>query len=417
MSKNSITTKISIFFGLFVVLIFAISAGVLQAHFMHEERKFFERIFSNLDSIPQYKNSEDIYIKALEATLLSDKETREVLATQKPLRRPPPPPPPLHGNNTIKDMPHHQFEALHFYGNFFRHTLIVDINGKQIGLRDGSIDTVFYFYFIAIFFSILCAITLLYVAIIKSLKPLKELEKEIEAFGFGVKPQIAKQYPKNEIGNIQKAFHMASNKIASLLDAREIFLKNAAHELKTPIAKGVIVAHMIDGEKQQKRLLEIFSSMTQIIEGIMTAEELIAKGFTPKIEPIMLHGFCGKIRKKLLIEPSDLVLSMSQTTIVMADAKLFEIALANLLENAVKFKDVADPAECLFENGKIIVKNHSQRLEEPIDRYFEPFYKETSIRNENGMGLGLYLTKKVLEIQGLKFSYEHKDGKNMFIIG
>ncbi len=108
---------------------------------------------------------------------------------------------------------------------------------------------------------------------------------------------------------------------------------------------------------------------------------------------------------------------MSQTTIVMADAKLFEIALANLLENAVKFKDVADPAECLFENGKIIVKNHSQRLEEPIDRYFEPFYKETSIRNENGMGLGLYLTKKVLEIQGLKFSYEHKDGKNMFIIG
>ena len=72
MSKNSITTKISIFFGLFVVLIFAISAGVLQAHFMHEERKFFERIFSNLDSISQYKNSEDISLEMFDKLYLKD---------------------------------------------------------------------------------------------------------------------------------------------------------------------------------------------------------------------------------------------------------------------------------------------------------------------------------------------------------
>jgi ATP-dependent protease Clp ATPase subunit len=47
-------------------------------------------------------------------------------------------------------------------------------------------------------------------------------------------------------------------------------LKNAAHELKTPVAKGVIVAHMVENEKQKGRLLTIFSSMTAIIEGIMT---------------------------------------------------------------------------------------------------------------------------------------------------
>ncbi len=417
MNKNSITAKISIFFAVFVLLILVIAAGVFQAHRMHEERQFFGRISENLQSLPTPKQNENTYIQTLEATLLSVNEAEEILRTRLPIDRQPPPPPPPHDRPREFVPPPNNFEALRLYGNFFDSALIADINGKKVALKNSMVDTSFYFYFMATLFSILSAITLLYGAIIKSLKPLKELEKEIEAFGFGIKPQVAKNYPQNEIGKIQKAFHAASSKISGLLDAREIFLKNAAHELKTPIAKGVIVAHMIDSPKQQDRLLEIFSAMTQIIDGVMTTEELIVKGFNPKIEPILLAVFCEKIRKKLLLESTELVFDIGPTTIIMADSKLLEIALANLLENSVKFNSDEHPAKCIFEDGKIVVSNKADALEEPIDKYFEPFFKETSIRNATGMGLGLYLTKKVLEIQGLRLTYRHVSGENVFSIG
>jgi len=43
--------------------------------------------------------------------------------------------------------------------------------------------------------------------------------------------------------------------------------------VKNPIAKGVMVAHMLNDERQKTRLLEIFSSMTTIMELIMTADK------------------------------------------------------------------------------------------------------------------------------------------------
>lgn len=416
MSKNSITAKISLFFAIFVVLIFAIAGEAVHIHHRHIEHKFFEHVISNLDNLPPQKPNEDIYLSDIEASLLSAAKTDEILKTKKEIPRRPLPPPIVFENKPLGPPPR-EFENIKFYGDLFSSYLVAEINGKKVAFQDKSFDTTFYFYFTFVLSSILIAVTLLYIAILKSLKPLKDLEKDIEAFGFGVKPQISATYQHNEIGRIQKSFHAASNKIAGLLDAREIFLKNAAHELKTPIAKGIIVAHMVSGEKQQKRLLEIFSSMTQIIEGIMTAEELMAKGFSPKIEPVLLRSFCEKIRKKLLLESTDILISIEPTTIVMSDPKLLEIAIANLFENAVKFNEDKGVAKCFFENGRIFVENNGTRLEEPIDKYFEPFFKETSIRNENGMGLGLYLTKKVLEIQGLRLIYEYNNGTNRFIIG
>jgi two-component system, OmpR family, sensor kinase len=411
-NKNSITAKISIFFAVFVLLILSIAFGALKANRMHQEGDFFGRVHKNSYLIGEPKQNEDIRINSLDITLFSIAKTELMLKNERPKHRFAPPPPPMHDEGFDEKRPN-----MEMYGGFFESIVVIELNGKKIALKDEATNTTFYVYFTVILTSVLLAISLLYAAILKSLRPLKELEKEIEAFGFGIKPRAITNYPQNEIGKIQRAFHAASSKISGLLDAREIFLKNAAHELKTPIAKGVIVAHMIDSPKQQDRLLEIFFAMTQIIDGIMTTEELIAKGFSPKIEPILLKSFCEKIRKKLLLEPAELVFDIEPATIIMADSKLLEIALANLFENSVKFKSDKYPAKCTFENGKIFVSNKADALEEPIDKYFEPFFKETSIRNENGMGLGLYLTKKVLEIQGLRLTYQHANGENRFCVG
>lgn len=425
MNNSSIISKISIFFALFIILIMAIAFGAFNANLYHQDRDFFDRLRRNQE-IAQIspKDNESITLGDSELIILSKQETLKIVQTKTPsqpkhpMDKMPPPPPHLEDERPLHHRPHHDnfLGRPQMYKEPFWRAAVFDADGELLGVQDNASNRAFYIYFSSILATVLVAITLLYMAIIKSLSPLKELEKEIEAFGAGIKPTAKTKYALNEIGKIQKAFYEASAKISALLDAREIFLKNAAHELKTPIAKGVIVAHMLNDERQKTRLLEIFSSMTTIIELIMTAEEVMAKGFSPRIEPILLKIFCEKISKKLLLEPFELWIEVGSNAIVMADPKLLEIALVNLVDNAVKFKDSNSVAICAFENGKIMVKNRGEGLSEPIDRYFEPFFKETSIRNESGMGLGLYLTKKALEIQGLRLFYSYENRENIFTI-
>lgn len=450
MNKHSLITKISLFFALFVALILAISAVIFQINIMRQDISFVEKIkhgsaSHGITPLPDAP----VAIAELEAEAISIKEleyiekTRESVNIDKPFERGKPkefkdmpPPPPREGRDMGFESPRfgigHDMEFDRprpdkrgfggkflgrptLYKKYFDRVVIFDHHGDKIGFRDKSSNLHFYVYFFASLVVVLAAVSLLYIAILRSLKPLKELEKEIEAFGVGVSPKQKASYDKSEIGKIQKAFYDASAKISGLLDAREIFLKNAAHELKTPVAKGVIVAHMVENEKQKGRLLTIFSSMTAIIEGIMTAEEIGAKSFEAKVEPVLLRPFCQNILTKALIESNDFELNIGYEAVAMADPKLLEIAMTNLFENAVKFK-TSGKAECVFEEGALAVKNYGDALEEPIDKYFEPFFKETSIRNEHGMGLGLYLSKKALEIQGLKLIYKRKEGQNIFFV-
>ena len=412
-----------------------IAGWIFSANVFSDRMAFFDRIRHSEGVIEELNSSKysEIHIETLQATILPDAETSEILATKTP--NPPfppfgPIPRPKHDKN---QKPEPNFghpplaqqgfgfrpnrENMKIYDSVFRRVIVVNVNGKNIGFVDAATLGTFYLYFWIAVFAVFSGITLLYLAIVRSLTPLKKLQEDIVNFGISkkfVRTQV--EYRKDEIGKIRRVFDETAEKITSMVDAREIFLKNAAHELKTPIAKGVVIAHILQDEKWGARLLDIFSRMNEIVNGIMTAETVIADGFAPKLEPIAMRSFCLKIVKKLFLEDEKMIVLIPPDSFAMGDEKLLEIAVTNLFDNAVKFSS-DQKAYCGTENGKIYVKNKGTPLVEPIDRYFEPFFKETSIRNETGMGLGLYLTKRVLEIQGFKLSYSYQNGSNVFTIG
>ena len=101
---------------------------------------------------------------------------------------------------------------------------------------------------------------------------------------------------------------------------------------------------------------------------------------------------------------------------MLADPKLMLIVFKNLIDNGIKF---ADDRHLIVESdkGKIVFRNLGAKLDEPSERYFDPFFKETSIRNAKGSGIGLFLAKKISNAHGLSLTYEHQDGYNCFILG
>ncbi|MEM3245811.1 MAG: HAMP domain-containing protein [Candidatus Micrarchaeaceae archaeon] len=96
------------------------------------------------------------------------------------------------------------------------------------------------------------SLLVLYMSIFKSLYPLKKLRNQIEQFKKGNLDINLNINRKDEIGFIAKEFEEAINNIKKIADLRKWFLRNVAHELKTPIAKGKIATELLEDEKRKK---------------------------------------------------------------------------------------------------------------------------------------------------------------------
>jgi two-component system, OmpR family, sensor kinase len=399
MNRHSVFTKINAFFAMFIILLVTLFAGVYIAYSFKAKGDTMRHVHQYMHSL---RYNESVNLFNLELRVLDKQELTDI-TTRVPARE---------FGRPDDNRPRRE----RIYEDGGRHYIVALTQSGEIGLEDISSHSAFYISYWCALIIVLGGVTWLYRMIINSLRPLKTFEEEIRGFGQNIKkPESLNFEPKGEIESIRRAFYDSSNKIASLLSAREVFLKNTAHELKTPIAKGLVVAYMVDDEKQKSRLIEIFNRLNQIVESVRAVEEMSMDGFTPCMQKIPLKRLCIDTMRRALISDESVELYVDDCAVIDADERLFSIALSNLLENGVKFSDDAK-VECALDEAGIHIKNRGAALDEPLGKYMEPFYKETSLRNSNGMGLGLYLTKKALEMQGMALMYEHKDGVNVFSI-
>jgi signal transduction histidine kinase len=78
--------------------------------------------------------------------------------------------------------------------------------------------------------------------------------------------------------------------------------------------------------------------------------------------------------------------------------------VTNLMSNACKYgggKAIEVTVERAGERGLLRVRDHGIGIEpEQLDRIFEVFARAVSPRNYGGLGLGLYITRQVVEAHG-----------------
>ncbi len=265
------------------------------------------------------------------------------------------------------------------------------------------------FIIFGIFFIIMVAI---YLWIQKSLKPLSTLKEKINRFSHGDLDIECKSGNKDEIADVANEFNSAVIRIRELLGSRHLMLRTLMHELKTPIAKGRIASEMIDDEKQKERIITAFDRLNYIIDEFMKIEQITSKHFKANIKPYSISNLIEGGIDKLLIERADehIQVEIKEDGIWSVDFDMFTLAVKNLIDNAIKYSDTksvkieATDSYISFSNSGLSLKNSFQT-------YFEPFHQ-----SKDGMGLGLYIVKNILDIHKLQFAYEYKDGSNIFTI-
>lgn len=255
------------------------------------------------------------------------------------------------------------------------------------------------------------------------------LYKEVQDFSRNLEEKVKAQ---------TKDLTEQAEHLKKLLEMRSEFLNIASHQLKTPISVILGTVSMfregsmdkLSKAKQQKFLDNIFSKakkLNVIINDILRASEVDTDNFTISAEslrPVDLVEMCKIIKDDLGREAQiknlkvELLAPKGKPIMVMAEMDFLKQAIANLVDNAIKYTQngsvkielsrIADQAVIkVIDTGIGIPKSDQERI-------FGKFSRAINAVDmyADGSGLGLFVVKKVIQAHpGGKITFSSKLGK------
>ncbi len=213
---------------------------------------------------------------------------------------------------------------------------------------------------------------------------------------------------------------------------RGLFINVLAHELKTPltsiVASGGLLLEELknEGQSQWVRLTENILSATEKLEArlseLLDMARMESPSFGLNLELVDLRPILQNIANELapLAAEKHQVLTLdilSSVPMVNADKQRLEQVLLNLLTNAIKFCKEGSEIKLVLrkEGNEVVVRvkdNGPGISKEEQARLFTPYYRvEAGRQRFPGLGLGLALSKQLVELHGGKIWVESELGK------
>ena len=280
-------------------------------------------------------------------------------------------------------------------------------------IRDDNSSTSNSQLYISLVFSILLiTIILVYLITLRKLMPLKILKDKVKTLGDeNFDFDCCNSNSKDEVSLLGMEFKKTALKLKSLKEARNIFIRNIMHELKTPITKGKFLTQLEQNEENNEKLKSVFTRLESLINEFASIEELISSSKNIEKKFYFLEDIIDNAKDILMVEEEN-VIGKYENKKLEINFKLFSIAIKNLIDNALKY---SPNKEVIIKNDEqnIIFENQGEALENPLESYFEPF-SSSEDKSKDSFGLGLYIVYNILKANAYTLEYEHIDGINRF---
>jgi two-component system OmpR family sensor kinase len=255
----------------------------------------------------------------------------------------------------------------------------------------------------------------LYIGIIRSLLPLKTLRAHIKAFADGNYDITCKSTQHDEIAALANEFDSAVGKIRALRDARQLFLRNIMHELKTPITKGKLATEMFEETPYTTILRNAFKRQEVLLEEFTRIEKLSADEL--KLDKKLYHfEDIVDFALDILDDKKEQITCTLTPLSIEVDFELFGVVIKNLLDNGITY---ASEHRVVLQNdaNSITISNQGDPLEFSLERYAEPYFLEgKKQKSSRGLGFGLFISWHVIRLHGMKIVYAREGNTNHFTI-
>ncbi len=200
--------------------------------------------------------------------------------------------------------------------------------------------------------------------------------------------------------------------IKALSDKKDEFIALASHELKTPLTtiKGYL---QLLAKKKQDRVNALFlektldqvAKLNALVADLLDVSKIEAGKLQFNLEHFDLRGLLKEVMETFPYTYKTHKIIFHDTidaAYVYADKQRIEQVVNNLLTNAIKYSPNAHLVEISITPGletvTVKVKDYGIGLkEEHKKKIFTRFYRAEGVVNVSGLGIGLHLTKEIID--------------------
>lgn len=271
----------------------------------------------------------------------------------------------------------------------------------------------------------------LYLMTYRMVRPLRQMAAATRSFASGDFSYRVAVRGKDEVSELATSLNSMAVSLSSVEGMRRSFVANVSHELKTPMTT---IAGFIDGildgtipEKKREYYLKIVSDEVKRLSRLVKSMLDLSR-----IDNGELH--LNPARYDLTEQVCNILLSFEQRieskniTVegledcphgeIYADFDLMGQVIYNLVDNAVKFIDTGGTLSLnIFKKDSRVycaIRNTGIGIPaQEMPHIFERFYKSDKSRSldKNGMGLGLYIVKTVINYHHGEIVVRSTEGK------
>lgn len=266
----------------------------------------------------------------------------------------------------------------------------------------------------------------------KMSKPISELTKAtraVQSGDFDVK--LSEEVP-GEVGELMQSFNSMTDALSRTAYIQKDFISSVSHEFRTPIASIKGYAHLLRmpglTPEQQQEYVDCIAKESDRLSRL--SETLLRlSALEQQKSPASLSSFSldEQVRQVILRqEPAwgakniNWQLDMQEITIV-SDEGLLSHVWMNIIQNAIKFSPEGGVIEIhVYKSDTAVVEitDHGPGMDEAtLGRIFDRFYQADSSRSKEGVGLGLCLVKRILDMLGGSVKVRSKvgEGSSFFV--
>ncbi len=264
----------------------------------------------------------------------------------------------------------------------------------------------------------------------RSLQPLQEMSRMAGAISAADlnHAQLQLKNAPTEVKELAQTFNMMLSRLGDAWEQQRQFISNISHELRTPltVVSGYLQSLLRRSNNlndYQREALETAGAEAdrtiQLLQDLLDLARADSGYTRYHLAPILLN--------ELVLEVADLNESLGDRSIrvnakenveAVVDRDRLKQALINLLDNAIKYSEAAQPIELTIEriDKQAVIRVRDRGIGIPLQdqgRIFERFYRvnEDRARTTGGYGLGLTIAKTLVEGMGGKITVRSTVGE------
>lgn len=264
---------------------------------------------------------------------------------------------------------------------------------------------------------------------------LRTMSTTVQAFEHGQLNERVEVQSTDEIGLLGNSFNqMADTLVANMDEIKQVdklrreLIANVSHDLRSPLAS--IQGYLETIQQKDKTLSEADRNkyydivlrntrkLGNLIAELFELSKLDAKNVQPDLEPVSMAELVQDVVAQFLPQAQvknitlKAILPDEPLNLVNADIALMERAISNLIDNAIKNTKKNGEVNIIpaNEGNRVSIKISDTGVgipEDQINRIFDRFYQtDPSRTGDTGVGLGLSIAQKILELHGSELSVQ-----------